>query len=114
MVRPSILTLMLLLASPALAATEVPRLDIQKTCRNEAKQDLIDQSTTKTCLSEETDARAQLEKEWGNFNASYRSFCLQEVNVGGDPSYVEMLMCLQMKRDAALPQPSMPSGQKSK
>lgn len=113
MTRSTILMLTLLVGSPALAATEVPRLDVQRTCSNEAKQGL-DQSTEQTCLSEETDARARLQQQWGNFNAGYRDFCTQEVNIGGDPSYVEMLMCLQMKRDAESPQAIPAGGQKSR
>lgn len=115
MVRLPILTLLLLLASPAMAAGEVPRLDIQKTCRDEAKLDPVDQ-TAEACVSQETNARAQLAKQWASFAPSHRSVCIEETNIGGSPSYVEVLTCLEMKRDASSPPPQAPppSGQTSK
>jgi hypothetical protein len=110
MVRLQILTLLLLLASPAMAAGGVPRFDVQKTCTNEAKQDPVDQYPVQACVSQEAQARAKIEKQWASFAPNSRSLCVQETNIGGDPSYIEVLTCLEMYQDAASPQPTAPRG----
>ena len=117
MVRLPILTLLLLLAGPAMAAephaaSKVPHLDIEKGCRAAGKLETTDIQPVQSCVSQEMDTRAKLEKEWTSFPPSYRTACIEETNIGGDPSYVEVLTCLEMKRDAATPtQPLAPSGE---
>ncbi len=108
MVRLPILTLLLLLAGPAMAAephaaSKVPHLDIQKGCNAAGKLETTDIQPVQACVAQEMDTRAKLEKQWTSFPASYRTACIEETNIGGDPSYVEVLTCLEMKRDAATP-----------
>jgi hypothetical protein len=107
MVRLSILALALMAASPAFAASDIPRLDIQKTCRNEARQDPADYSIT-GCVGDEDKSRVDLEKQWPTFSAASRQFCTEESGSGWDPSYVELLTCLQMHDAAAAPQARTP------
>ena len=45
-------------------------------------------------------ARAQLASLWDQFAAPDRATCAQNETSGGTPSYVELLTCLQMSRDA--------------
>jgi hypothetical protein len=107
MVRLSILALMLVAASRAFAASDIPRLDIQKTCQNEAKQDPADYSIT-GCVGDEEKSRTDLEKQWPSFSADSRQFCTEESGSGWDPSYVELLTCLQMHEAASTPQSRPP------
>jgi hypothetical protein len=41
-----------------------------------------------------------LEKEWTQFAPALQQRCVATTQTGGDPSYVEVLVCLQMGRDA--------------
>jgi hypothetical protein len=95
------------LASLALGATilmtvadRVPRLDVEPGCRAAAKMgDNLD-STFRNCMADEDSARAELEKQWLQFAVALRERCLATTRSGGSPSYVEVLVCLQMGRDA--------------
>jgi hypothetical protein len=51
-------------------------------------------------LADEKGARDQLEKEWTQFAPALQQRCVDTTQTGGDPSYVEVLVCLQMGRDA--------------
>jgi hypothetical protein len=103
----------------ALAVTQVtdklPNLDIARECRSEAndgsRQDLDH------CITDETQARQQIQKDWASFAADDRPRCVQETAIAGDGSYVEMLTCLEMARhdrreaDISQQQPRKPPSQ---
>ncbi len=38
---------------------------------------------------------AQLETQWSQFRESDKTQCTGEANIGGTPSYVDLLTCLQ-------------------
>ena len=95
---------------PALAGTllftvadDVPTLNVGSGCRAAARMgDSLSLDTTlRQCLADENSARDQLEKQWTQFPPALRQRCLATTETGGDPSYVEVLVCLQMGRDAA-------------
>ena len=39
---------------------------------------------------------ASSSQHWSGFNAQRREACVQEASIGGPPSYVALLTCLQM------------------
>jgi hypothetical protein len=49
------------------------------------------------CMSDETTARDQLEKDWASFPTSNKARCIQPKEYL--PSYVEWITCLEMTRD---------------
>jgi hypothetical protein len=51
-------------------------------------------------MAAENDARKSLEKDWPKTPAAERTQCTGTVNVGGSPSYVELLVCLEMMQDS--------------
>ena len=53
-----------------------------------------------SCQQDEQAARSQLEKVWSQYNAAQRSECDTLVTTGGAPSYVELLTCLEMAKQA--------------
>lgn len=56
------------------------------------------------CKRDEQDARGKLVKQWDEFSADQRSHCVRLSGLGGSPSYVELLTCLELaKQSAALP-----------
>jgi hypothetical protein len=81
-------------------AAGVPTLDVSGTCKPlvEDKSFVID---TDRCLKSEQEARDQLTREWANFPAADRALCTQTASMGGTASYVELITCLEMKRDVA-------------
>jgi hypothetical protein len=91
----------LLLWLPQLADAQqrVPVYDVSATCRYDA--DIANgPESEQTCLRLEREARTNLEAQWANFAADDRAECSAESSAGGSPSYVDLLTCLQMSRDA--------------
>lgn len=95
------------------AADTAPTLNVESGCRAAAKigDQLSLDTTLHQCLADERGARNELEKQWAQFSPALRQRCLATTETGGNPSYVEVLVCLQMGQDAArLDKPS--SGRK--
>jgi hypothetical protein len=76
-------------------ADNVPKFDIARECRSEGGS----QAVVEQCAADEADARAQLQPQWGQFNAVDKRVCIGETLIDGTPSYVELLTCLEMARD---------------
>lgn len=86
-------------AQLALAVADgVPKFDIERGCHldNIAAAGLTVGESMKSCLRDERQARQKLFKQWSRFSASSRGSCIAENNIGGTPSYVDLLTCLQM------------------
>jgi hypothetical protein len=47
-------------------------------------------------MKDETEAQTELIKGWATFKPSAQAMCAQETRIGGTPSYVELLTCLQL------------------
>jgi hypothetical protein len=52
------------------------------------------------CLADETTAQDTLKQNWSKYVASDKSDCLGMVTNGGPASYVELLSCVEILRDA--------------
>ena len=80
------------------AADRVPVFDVSRSCKLDVAATTglsVDQSL-KNCVNDENRARQQLVSQWSKFSASSRSQCLPLESIGGTPSYVSLLTCLQM------------------
>lgn len=78
-------------------ADGVPAFDVAPGCRAAVT---VMAGSFGACMQDEQAARAQLASQWDGFASSDRASCTQTETVGGTPSYVELLSCLQMARDA--------------
>ena len=78
------------------AAQQLPRLDIEATCRTAPRLLAADANPFEGCMQDERDAERQLQGMWSGAAAAHRETCAGEAQVGGSPSYVDMLTCLQM------------------
>jgi hypothetical protein len=80
-------------------ADGVPKYDIARGCRVDSTQafDLStgQNETVKKCVADEQGAMAQLETQWSQFREPDKTQCTVEANIGGTPSYVDLLTCLQ-------------------
>ena len=93
--------LALSLGAPAFAADGVPRLDVRPTCHPIDSSDKTIQIDTDRCLKSENDAREQLVRQWADFPAADRALCTQTATLTSMASYVDLITCLEMKRDVA-------------
>ena len=82
-------------------ADGVPPLNVEPSCRAAAKMGDSMDATIQSCLRDEREARAKLEKEWAQFPAGVGARCVATTETGGGASYVEVLVCMEMARDAA-------------
>jgi hypothetical protein len=81
-------------------AADVPTLDVSKTCKPIAN-DRSFAIDSDRCFKTEKQAREQLTREWANFPVADRGLCTQTATMGGAASYVELITCLEMRRDVA-------------
>jgi hypothetical protein len=92
-------TFVLVASLPAAAEVRVPTLDVAKACKSMSSL-AAGQLSSDKCLEQENAAKAELEKSWSTFSAGDREKCTGLANLGGYPSYIELLGCVQTARDA--------------
>ena len=97
----SIILLAGLTAAPAAQAADVPKLDVERMCRDSANADPTIDYSAKRCIDSEYQARDQLAQKWQTFSAADRQECTGVATMGGTASYVELITCLEMKRHVA-------------
>lgn len=81
------------------AIDRVPSLDTRPSCAD-AGSEVSETRTVASCQQSEQQARNSLASQWQNFPAADKRNCVAETNVGGFPSYVQVLVCLELARDA--------------
>ena len=85
--------------SPVAVSDTVPKFDVAKECRFEGGSTAdIDR-----CHQDEAAALEQLKANWAQFTGVDKSTCHSVATVGGFASYVELLTCLEMAREAKNP-----------
>jgi hypothetical protein len=88
--------------SPVFAADGVPVFNVKPTCQGTEVAAVNPGQTLDTCLQKEEAARDQLSKSWASFPARDRTECSGAATIG-PPSYVDLLTCLEMRREVRLP-----------
>jgi hypothetical protein len=81
------------------AAEKPPTLEVGRSCDAAASHGLNGR-TRDACMSEENAAKSTLDDKWKQFTARQHARCTGLVNMGGPPSYVELLTCLEMAEQA--------------
>ena len=89
----------LVAATLVLVADAVPTFNVGAFCHKVAvmAQPAVD---VDICQRKEQEAREQLVQQWTQFPAADRSYCRELTTTGGDPTYTELLTCLELQRDA--------------
>jgi hypothetical protein len=82
--------------SPVAVSDTVPKFDIARECRFEAGTTL----EFDRCSQDEAGPLKQLKANWAQFTGADKSSCLSVATVAGFASYVELLTCLEMAREA--------------
>jgi hypothetical protein len=75
-----------------------PELHVEPSCRAVTNLHLPGGQSFTQCMQDELEARQELAKKWTSYSAPARSRCAAEVMIGGGPSYVELLECLEMDK----------------
>jgi hypothetical protein len=100
-IRILVLLAAFLAAQKGAAAEEaVPTLNVEPSCRFAATLGQDPQKAFNTCMDDEKSARAELAKGWAQYASSDRKRCLELTHVGGQPSYVDVLECVAIAKDA--------------
>ena len=98
-IAPAALALAILFApAPALAAEAIPNLDVKRTCA-------VDESAPNSipdpnCLQQEEQAKKQLQSLWSQTKPQTRATCIGSDADSPQKSYVDILTCVQMFKDA--------------
>ena len=81
-------------------ADTVPRYDVRSTCRKAVALTAMGDGgrTVESCMTGEEAARKDVEKDWTKTPAAERTRCVSTVRADSSPSYVELLICLEMTR----------------
>jgi hypothetical protein len=84
------------------AAGDIPTIDLNAVCKKTQSTitALFGNSAVnvfETCMSDEQNARDQLGKDWSSYPAPDKTLCLKPRDYM--PSYVEWLVCLELRRD---------------
>jgi hypothetical protein len=87
------------------AAAGLPELDVMPSCRAADRVSLAagaekPRSDMQACLDDERIAKEDLLKRWAGFSPDIQALCVGMNRTGGPPSYVELLTCLEVMRDA--------------
>ena len=75
-------------------------LEVGPSCEAAAQGSVILGRDKKACLGDETTAQDTLKQNWSKYAASDKNDCVGMVTTGGPPSYVELLSCVEILRDA--------------
>jgi hypothetical protein len=81
------------------SAGGVPALNMHPTCESPMRGELGAKADLNVCLEGERKAHDELVKNWSQFTRGERTQCSDLVHMGGPPSYIELLTCLEMSRD---------------
>jgi hypothetical protein len=101
------------------ALKSLPKLDIKATCRRAQPLSEGQKSAYDSCINDETEAQKQLSRSWFSYRAGSRTVCTNETKIGGAPSFVELVTCLELDKQATeaerenkkeLNMPTAPSG----
>jgi hypothetical protein len=106
-----------LIVDAGVAAEKVPEINLDKTCRAAGATGVRPGTNNddSACKRDEQDAHTKLNQGWDQFTADDRSHCLRLSTLGGSPSYVELLTCLELSKQAhALPSDIQTTGQGGK
>jgi hypothetical protein len=81
-------------------ADSVPTLKVGPSCEAAGRGSVVLGRSKEACLADENAARDTLAKSWSKYSGTDKQECLGMEKTGGPSSYVELLSCLEIRRDA--------------
>jgi hypothetical protein len=92
----------------AALAAGPPRLNMGPSCEAAARGAVVAGRNKAACMSDEDEALDTLKKNWSKYAGDNKTQCIGNVSTGGPASYVELLSCLEIMRDARAIQATIP------
>ena len=81
-------------------ADEPPKLDVAPSCEAAARGAMVIGRDKAACMGDENAALDVLKQNWSKYTGPDKVQCIGNVKTGGPASYVELLSCLEIIRDA--------------
>jgi hypothetical protein len=81
-------------------ADSPPKLKVDTSCEAAGRGAVMLGRNKEACLADETAAQDTLKENWAKYSAIDKTQCVGMATNGGPPSYVELLSCLEIMRDA--------------
>jgi hypothetical protein len=79
-----------------------PKLDVTTTCNAASQYAIFAGRDKDACIDDERTAETTLAQNWSKYSTVDKSQCIGTVKTGGPSSYVELLSCIEVLRDAKL------------
>ena len=96
------IVVMSLASQVALAVAESPpKLNVGPSCDAAARAAISLGRNTEMCMGDERAAQDQLANNWSQYSRAHKTQCVGMATRGGPSSYVELISCLDIMRDAA-------------
>jgi hypothetical protein len=77
-----------------------PTLQVGPSCEAAGRGAVVLGRNKEACLADETTAQDTLKQNWPKYAATDKTTCIGMTTTGGPASYVELLSCLEILRDA--------------
>jgi hypothetical protein len=77
-----------------------PTLQVGPSCEAAGRGGVVLGRNKEACLADETDAQNTLKQSWSKYPATDKTICSGMTTSGGPASYVELVSCLEILRDA--------------
>jgi hypothetical protein len=97
---PALLPVILTASHIMLVADGPPKFDVERTCRPAAAAGTLPGRDSSACQHDENDAREKLTNDWAQFSPGQRRQCAGFAALDNAPSYLELLTCLEMAKQA--------------
>lgn len=81
-----------------LVSGQVPQLDISPSCRAATSTAITLKRSVESCERAEMEARDKLQQEWSQYTDMQQGHCVRLSSLGGSPSYIELLTCLEIDK----------------
>ena len=79
-----------------------PKLNVGPSCQAAARGAISAGRNKDACMADERDSQDQVKKIWSQYAPADKTQCLGMNRTGGPSSYVELLSCLEIMRDAKI------------
>jgi len=94
---PTILTASLVVLA---AADGPPKFNVERTCQPASAAGVLPGRDSSACQNDENTALNKLRQDWTQYSVAQRNQCAGFAGLDRAPSYVELLTCLEMAKQA--------------
>jgi hypothetical protein len=108
---PIVIAMVGTIASCACAsAAAMPVFNYERTCKETPTVGMDADRTIRSCMASEESARESLARIWDRAKPSSQKDCRTLTEMGGVPSYVELITCIEMRQGDLQEKPAEPNG----